>query len=299
MTMNIKKTLFFIFLFATKSHAGWFDDSQSYINSCVELYKKNNQIELYVKAIDIKKIEKNKYEYTPVFVVRGKETVLDRQYCEYYPEEQMIYTGIADSVKEQRRQDEVDNLKKKLILEKKINEQKTAESKHQAELKALRDKAMADEKAKEVIKNAELQQIAREAKLITEKKARQANLEVERIKAAERIATDNETKKKNIEREKIRVKFTPLLSQCIKKDQPRVTKELNDNAVGFEGRLIIAKEQKPISFDVAGEYLIVNYSYYSYDKKKHDRWNKSNGPTAGRMFKNKAKATCLISELAH
>jgi hypothetical protein len=208
----------------------------------------------------------------------------------------MIYTGIAESVKEQRRQEEVDNLKKKLILEKKINERKSAESKHQAELKALRDKARADEKAKEVIKNAELQQIAREAKLITEKKARQANLEVERIKVAERIARDNETKKTNIEREKMRQKFTPLLSLCIKKDQSRVTKQLNDNAVGFKGRLI-AKEQKPTSFDVAGEYLIVNYTYYSYDKKKHDMWKQSNGPTAGRMFNNKAKATCLISDL--
>jgi len=272
--MAIKNTLFILLFLTVKSHAGWFDDSENHIESCINLYKEKHNIELYVKATEIEEIRSYKYEYTPVIVARGKETVLVRQYCEYYPEEKMIYIGLAESVIEERQQEEVERLKRELVVEKKENERKAIESKHQAELNTLRE----------------------EAKLAVEEKARQADIEVERLRAAERIAKDKERNRKKIEKERMLAEFTPLLPQCIKNDYPRLKNKLNTDSPNFDGNLI-AKELRPISFNIAGEYLIVKYSYYSYDKKKHDRWKQQNGSTAGRLFKEKAEATCLISEL--
>lgn len=272
--MIIRNTFFILLFVAAKSHAGWFDDSETYLESCINLYKEKHNIELYVKATEVKKIKSYKYEYTPVIVARGKETVLVRQYCEYYPEEKMVYTGLAESVIEERQQEEVKRAKRKLILKQKEEDRKAIEKKNQAELNTLREKA----------------------KEVAEEKARQAELELERIKAAERVAKEKERNRKEIEKQKMLAEFTPLLPLCIKNDYPRLKNKLNTDSPNFDGNLI-PKELRPLSFNIAGEYIIVKYSYYSYDKKKHDRWKQQNGPTAGRLFKNKSEATCLISKL--
>ena len=155
----------------------------------------------------------------------------------------------------------------------------------------LKEKARTDFATKKLIKESELTKIEIEAKKNADNKARAAELEVEHLKDAKIVA-----KEKEIEKERVIAEFLPLLPQCIKSDYSRLKNKLNIDSPSFDGSLV-PKEQKPESFNIEGEFLIVNYTYYSYDQKKHDRWKKQNGPTAGQLFKNKAKATCLISEL--
>jgi len=266
-----KHILFSVFFISYQVHAGWFDDSEKYINQCVDMYKDKNHIDFFIKAIDIEKIDDNKYEYTPVMVLRGEETAHTRQYCEHYPDEEMIYTGVAQSVIEQRKKDEVKRLKQQLILKQKENERVAAEEKHQAELRALKEKARAEELAK-------------------------VQADKERSSIENRAAKERKRKEQLEERERILAEFSPLIPLCINKDHSRLVREMNERSPGFNGNLV-AKEIKSTNFSVAGEYLIVRYSYYSYDQKKHERWRQQNGPTAGRLFHKKTEASCLISEL--
>lgn len=260
------KQAILLLLISFQSYAGLFSSTNEQIEQCMELFKTTHQIKFYVKHTDVVKQQTNKYEFTPVSVVRGKETPFTRQYCEYYPEENMVYIGIANSVVQERQKVEEARLKRKLIEDRKAREKLEQEKQHKARLQAIEDEAKKQE--------------------LLDRKRREAELA---------IAKQKEARKAEKQRKDFVAKYLPSAEECVKQDQRRIDAYLTERTT--PKRNIVAKEQKIKNIAANEDYLRVDYEFYSYDLKKHKRWKATNGDTAGRLFRNQTKTYCRLSEL--
>ena len=187
----------------TSTHASaansWpFGNSDFYEEECLELLKKTYSITNFVKSSDAERIAKNKYDFTPIIVSRGEERVLTRHFCEYYPEENMVYIGIAKSVIEAKNKKEIQEKKRKILADKKKNLAAKVAAKHAAELQEIQD--IADvQSAEAAAKYAAEIAAKKEAQRITQYRK-------EKIKAQKKAETERIRRKK----------YDPVANYCLK-----------------------------------------------------------------------------------
>jgi hypothetical protein len=204
-----------------QAHAGWFDNIGFYEEECINLFKQRHNINYHVIAENVVKRGSDKYEFTPVMVVRGEKSPLTRQFCEYYPDEKMIYIGTAQSVLDARHEEQKEELKKKLIEDGKRAEQKRRADREAAELRKIRQQFEMEQAEKD------RQEAERLAKEEAELRIKRRQFEMEQAekdrKAAEkkRLEMLNEKEKQKklaIEREKQRkLETLQIGSECLRK----------------------------------------------------------------------------------
>jgi len=204
----------------TTVHSFPFGSGDFYEEECLELLKKEYSIKYLVKATNAERTEKNKYDFTPVIVSRGKETVLTRHFCEYYPEENMVYIGIAKSVIEAQKKKDIQEKKRRILADKKKHEAAEAASKHAAELQEIQDIADAEAAAKYAAEAAEKKRAQRMIQYRKDTiKAQQKAEAVEKEEAQKIIQYRKEKIKaqKKAETERIRrEKYDPIAINCLK-----------------------------------------------------------------------------------
>lgn len=228
-----------LFVFNT-AQAGLFDTDEFFEKECLELFKKTHHINALVKAEDVEKTATNKYDFTPVMIVRGEKTTLIRQYCEHYPEEKMVYIGVAKSVVDARKNKEIEDARRKIIVDKKRAEEEASAAKHAAELQEIKDQAAA----------------AREAELrfIKDQNARAA------IKKQEQIKKDNEELKKQ---------YLATAESCVSNDKTRVKVALLSAlpSIHRPGAIHI-EDQKISNMKFSESIMEVSYSFKIYTQSK-------------------------------
>lgn len=131
------------------AYGDWLEASIPYEKECLKIFKEHYNINMFVKATNVEEIDSNKYEFTPVMVVRGKESKFTRQYCEYYPEENMVYIGKAQSAIDAEHKKKKKALKLQMIQKEKRAEAEEKEAENQAELREIQRKFEIEQAAKE------------------------------------------------------------------------------------------------------------------------------------------------------
>lgn len=245
---------------------------------CIDLFKKTYSVNLFVKATHVEKMASDKYEFTPVLVVRGEETPFTRQYCEYYTDEEMLYIGTAKSVIEAQRNKEIQEQKRKALAEKKRAEEEAAAAMHAAELKEIQDKAAAE--------------LAAELKHKKEAKLKQQQLVAEKRKA---------------EAKELAKRHHADAIECVSNDAVRVKKQLLGRLPAIHRPDALHVEDQKISkveFLKDATIMEVHYTFKLFSQTKFTSgWGsksepitlKSTGDIEVKPYsRSSAKATCAL-----